>query len=40
MGLSGHFTRMWTWCGRCELFGAGFVPWVELSYKADYARFS
>ena len=21
MGPSGHFTRMWTWCGHCELFG-------------------
>ena len=23
MGPSGHFTRMWTRCGRCELFGTG-----------------
>ena len=25
MGPSGHFTRMWTRCGRCELFGTGFI---------------
>ena len=23
MGPSGHFTRMWTRCGRCELFKTG-----------------
>ena len=23
MGPNGHFTRMWTWCGRCELFETG-----------------
>ena len=23
MGPSGHFTRMWTQCGRCELFETG-----------------
>ena len=22
--------HIWTRCGRCELFGTGFVPWVEL----------
>ena len=25
MGLSGHFTRMWTRCGRCKLFGTGCI---------------
>ena len=25
MGSSGHFTRMWTRCGRCELFGTGCI---------------
>ena len=29
MGPSGHFTSMWTRCGRCELFGKGCI-WVEL----------
>ena len=29
MGLSGHFTRMWTRCCRCELFGTCCI-WVEL----------
>ena len=29
MGPSGHFTRMWTRYGRCELFGTGCI-WVEL----------
>ena len=29
MGPSGHFTRMWTQCGRCELFGTVCI-WVEL----------
>ena len=23
MSSSGHFTRMWTRCGHCELFGTG-----------------
>ena len=25
MGPSGHFTRMWTRCGRCKLFGTGCI---------------
>ena len=25
MGPSGHFTRMWTRCGCCELFGTGCI---------------
>ena len=25
MGLSGHFTRMWTRCGHCKLFGTGCI---------------
>ena len=25
MGPSDHFTRMWTWCGRCKLFGTGCI---------------
>ena len=29
MGPSGHFTRMWTWCGRCKMLGQ-VVFWVEL----------
>ena len=25
MGQSGHFTGMWTRCGRCELFGTDCI---------------
>ena len=25
MGLSGYFTRKWTQCGRCKLFGTGCI---------------
>ena len=25
MGPSGHFTRMWTRCGRCKLFETGCI---------------
>ena len=32
MGLSGHFTRMWTRCGRCKMLRQ-VVFWVELSVQ-------
>ena len=27
--VANYFTRMWTWCGHCKLFGIGCI-WVEL----------
>ena len=32
MGLSSHFTRMWTRCGHCKMLGQ-VVFWVELSIQ-------
>ena len=39
MDLSGHFTRMWTQCGRCELFGTGCILDRASSTKETLSDF-
>ena len=40
MGPSGHFTRMWTWCGGCELFGTDFILGRAPRTKETLPNFS
>ena len=39
MGSSGHFTRMWTRCGRCKLFGIGCSLGRALRTKETLPNF-
>ena len=40
MGPIDHFTRMWTRCDRCELFGTGFILGRAPSTKETLPDFS